>query len=357
MPAYNSEQFIETAINSIQQQTFKDWELLIIDDGSIDNTLNIAKQYAKLDSRIKISHQENKGQSAARNCLLASVSGEYIMFLDSDDWFYSEDVFQKCVDAMSKEIDLVVFNAKFFDENKEIKHLALCPPVYPETSTIIKVPENPYCASFSNVCFGCFKNRIIKENNINFQNGRLFEDWDFMIDYSTYCKNINYINEPFYIYRNNPHSSTKKMGERVFDIFYIYDIIQKKLSQRNLWNEYQKITFLKIMETTPRLFFNMKETITSDKIVNDYLQRTQKIFRTIPTKLFYSYIPWLQNKYFIMGVREITNFTMMLKKIKLCKHIVQVILYPVGILKLFGLKNFYKQLRLDLLKWVVRIIK
>ena len=93
LSAYNEEKFIEKAIESVVNQTLKDIEIIIINDGSTDNTLSIINGYANDDSRIKVIDQENIGLGASRNKGMKIATGEYVTFLDGDDWF-REDAFE-----------------------------------------------------------------------------------------------------------------------------------------------------------------------------------------------------------------------------------------------------------------------
>ena len=88
MPVYNGEKFIDDAINSVCAQTYDNWELIIVNDGSKDNTADVLKKY-EINSQIKIIHQENGGVSVARNTAISASKGEYIVFLDADDVWHT----------------------------------------------------------------------------------------------------------------------------------------------------------------------------------------------------------------------------------------------------------------------------
>jgi len=92
VPVYNAERYISRCVDSILKQTYSDWELLLVDDGSKDNSLAILNDYGKKDSRIRTFHQENAGAGAARNVGLENAIGDYIVFIDSDD-FVEPDFF------------------------------------------------------------------------------------------------------------------------------------------------------------------------------------------------------------------------------------------------------------------------
>lgn len=86
VPAYNSEMFIGKCIDSVLEQTYSNWELIAVDDGSRDKTFGILKKYAEVDSRIRVIHQENQGPGIARNTGIAEAKGNYVVFIDSDDY-------------------------------------------------------------------------------------------------------------------------------------------------------------------------------------------------------------------------------------------------------------------------------
>lgn len=125
MPVYNTESYIEQAINSIMQQTLHDIEIIVINDGSTDKSPIILKKLAEEDNRLQILSQKNQGQAAARNNGLKIASGEYIYFMDSDDLLIP-NALECCYDKCKKEnLDFVFFNAESFtDDNLEqIKYL------------------------------------------------------------------------------------------------------------------------------------------------------------------------------------------------------------------------------------------
>ena len=125
MPAYNDEKYIRYAIESIIKQTYSKWELIVIDDGSEDNTLVIAQKYCNLDKRIKVIHQKNSGTAAAaRNTALKYVRGDFVQILDSDDYI-SEDYLEKMYESIEKSVDentdIMMGIAKLVNEKGDIK--------------------------------------------------------------------------------------------------------------------------------------------------------------------------------------------------------------------------------------------
>ncbi|WP_144603312.1 glycosyltransferase family 2 protein [Algoriphagus algorifonticola] len=122
-PCYNQALYLEAAIDSVQAQTFQDWELIIVDDGSTDNTLEIAQKYAESDTRIKLIHQENKGLSAARNAGIRQATGEFLHFLDADDLIFPtayQVIYQKSREDL--KTSLWISSYTYFDQQDFHQH-------------------------------------------------------------------------------------------------------------------------------------------------------------------------------------------------------------------------------------------
>lgn len=111
IPCYNIAPYIEKCLESVIKQTYTDWEIVLVDDGSTDGTVDIIKKYATKDNRIRAFFQnENQGVAVARNLLLKEATGDYVIFLDGDDWWKSESVSEKIAAAsQGKSIDIIVF--------------------------------------------------------------------------------------------------------------------------------------------------------------------------------------------------------------------------------------------------------
>ena len=121
MPAYNAALYIRESIESVISQTYTDWELIVVDDGSTDDTLKIAHEFAKQDKRIKVYHQDNKGGCVARNLALKKASGEYIQYLDADDML-DEDKIKLQIESLTDDNSLVLGTCKHLTAQKEIQY-------------------------------------------------------------------------------------------------------------------------------------------------------------------------------------------------------------------------------------------
>lgn len=118
VPVYKAEPYLKKCIDSILNQTFKDFELILVDDGSPDRCGEICDEYALKDSRIKIIHKENGGQSSARNVGLDIAQGEYIGFVDSDDWI-EPDMYKKLFKVLKNDnVDMAICNINSIKDKK-----------------------------------------------------------------------------------------------------------------------------------------------------------------------------------------------------------------------------------------------
>lgn len=126
IPAYNAEKYIERCLKSVINQTYKTLEILVIDDGSSDGTGKICDEFAKRDSRLIIIHKENEGVSKARNDGLKVATGEYVLFVDSDDWLENDMCELMLKKAQNDNLDIVVCEYKnYYENSKEFECISL----------------------------------------------------------------------------------------------------------------------------------------------------------------------------------------------------------------------------------------
>lgn len=120
IPCYNTAPYLKKCLESIIRQTYQNWEIIAVNDGSTDNTLDILKDYSEKDNRIKVINQENKGVSAARNKAIEAAKGEYLIFIDSDDWYKDGHSLEQIVESLAHDdIDIIVFRYQCVKEKKE----------------------------------------------------------------------------------------------------------------------------------------------------------------------------------------------------------------------------------------------
>jgi glycosyltransferase involved in cell wall biosynthesis len=206
IPIYNSSHYISECLLSIQKQLFTDFEVICIDDGSIDNSLEICKSFAKKDSRFKVYTQENRGVSAARNKALDYCSGEYIVFVDSDD-VIDKSYLSRLYSFMKPNVDIVY--GQFCREKNElgIRKKGAIHEILPREEFVRKLINKKIY--FPTICSMLFKRSIITKNSINFDTNIYWgEDSLFYHEYIAKMNgNIASSDVAIYYYRHNESSA------------------------------------------------------------------------------------------------------------------------------------------------------
>ncbi len=211
IPVYNADKYIEKCIESIICQDRNKFEIIVVDDGSTDNTGIICDKYSNKYSNIKVFHTENKGVSRARNLGLSEAIGDYILFVDADDWVTSD-----YIDVISKEIegvDLLFFSNNRVIDEKIIKQSYGDAYVENRAETeelILNIKKQKY-EYFGFTWNKCFSRNIISKNNILFVNDlSVREDEVFTNTYCSYINSIKFIKKILYNYREQTTGLTCK---------------------------------------------------------------------------------------------------------------------------------------------------
>lgn len=204
IPVYNTEKYLGQCLESLVNQTYRDIEIIIINDGSTDNSGMLCRKYKNKDNRIKYFEIQNKGVAFARNFGIKKSSGQYIMFIDSDDFIEKNTL--EIIDKYLKDKDLIIYGYDRSYKNRKINQI--------ENSRDINL-LNLKEVIFSNDNIGgylwnkIFKSNIIKDNYIRFDEDICYcEDLMFVSQYIKYVKNIFYIKEIKYHYRMRKSSTT-----------------------------------------------------------------------------------------------------------------------------------------------------
>ena len=223
IPIFNVEKYINQCLNSLIKQTLNDIEFICIDDCSTDDSFKIIKEYEKKDNRVKVVQmQRNSGQGAARNRGLELAKGEYIGFVDPDDWI-EPDMYEKMYNqAKNLESDIVICEYKKYDENtkmySESKFVHKCNGCNKVEYFNLPVNENINRSIIDNILLvaPCYSwNRIylakfILSNNITFSDSKYYEDVMFILRSHLESDKISYMNHEFYNYRIHDSSSLRK---------------------------------------------------------------------------------------------------------------------------------------------------
>ena len=209
VPIYNAEAYLEKCLTSIQNQSFSDWECILIDDGSTDHSYSICESFEVKDKRFKFIHKYNSGVSDTRNLGLYLAKGEWIGFVDSDDWI-SPDRYELCLNtAITQDVQIVKCSIEQIRTNG--------------TTCVWSVPEGKYLIENriilstpdydnSSAANGLYKASLLKDNNIQFTDCKYGEDFLFNVEAFTFAGSLYSIDKPLYHYQRHTESlSTSKV--------------------------------------------------------------------------------------------------------------------------------------------------
>lgn len=228
IPVYNAEKHLDKCIQSVLAQTYTNWELLLIDDGSTDSSGVICDKYAEQDSRIKVFHKENGGVSSARNLGLDNAKGEWITFVDSDDW-----VDTKYLRLLLGNNDSDLMVCAFIAEGRMNWEDTLDDEKYSSRDEIRHfIDKNLIGASLSAPWCKFFKSEIIRTQHLKFDKKiHLGEDTLFVINYLSYTSSITTISQKLYHYNLIGGDGLSAKIERFDQYFYAMDALEAGLSR------------------------------------------------------------------------------------------------------------------------------
>lgn len=243
MPVYNPEErWLRQAIESLLNQTLRDIEVILVDDGSTDHSPQICDDYAGMDSRISVIHQDNRGQGCARNTGLKAAAGKYVLYVDADDWIERnacETLYRK---AEKDDLDVLFFGVTGFDEQKKESF------VYDDFS---KLPQSAFEKTlcwqddeiFNNlfrinhtVWSKLFRRDFLIQNNLFFRENLQFEDSEFFYRFVFKADKLGFIPDCLYCYRQNvPNSLMGGRDQRHFDVLTVMDFIKETLQDNGVF--------------------------------------------------------------------------------------------------------------------------
>lgn len=252
VPVYNAEKYLEKCVVSLQNQIVDSVEILLINDGSTDNSLDICNKLAANDKRIKVFTQKNSGQSKARNVGLDNACGEFITFVDSDDWVDS-DYYAKLIDAAERN-DADVACGSIIRERRHSRKFRInytsevCYTYSQEKIDAARVPD--MCYVWNKV----YKSSYLNDLKLRFIEGMFFEDVDFVTRAVYFSNKIVTVPGTFYHYWTNSkstvktmHKSDKKRLDSIISKKYVLDFFKKHnltSRPRNLIRQKNCIKFL-----------------------------------------------------------------------------------------------------------------
>lgn len=270
LPAYNAEKYITRCIESVLKQTYKNFEFIIIDDGSTDNTLKIARDFAKKDCRINVISQNNCGVSKTRNYGVQIAKGEFILFIDSDDYIDSNMIYHLLEKSIQTGSDVIQCGYKVFGDNETGKEICA------KESMFLKEEAVDFYLDNLELCVVPWNKLIRKDciKNIKFPENRRYEDEAIMYRLFFEAESIYNINEKFYHYYVNEEGF---MQSSEGDLSKTIDLMEAK-KDLYIYIKENVPTVKKKAETerVNNLFFSYLAAIKTKK--NDAIKQKQYMY-------------------------------------------------------------------------------
>ena len=275
VPIYNDDKYLHECLDSLINQTFEDIEIICVNDGSTDGSLDILKQYESEDSRIKVISQENKGVGAARNVGIKKASGEYIYFIDSDD--YLDETGLEEMYGMSKEmdLDLLIFKLIAFDDESGERNYN-----YSDMPFLLDIGKDVFSyTDFKKDLFKVdvtvytkfFRSELIKDKR--FLEGLIFEDNAFYFDYIFDAKRIHFHDKCMHYRRIRKNSLITSASHNHTNLIEVYEKIYQKFIDRGLYEEFREALFMRKVDSIHYRF-----TLINPKYKREYFNLMKSDF-------------------------------------------------------------------------------
>lgn len=234
IPVYNADKYLSVCIDSVINQTYTDWELILINDGSSDKSGDICNLYAQNNTNIKVFHQPNKGVSAARNLGIKSANGLFIVFMDSDDWI-DTDFLQKLIDAeIQTNSNWIISGYRSIYPGNRTKEYRNLNRSYNKSELGLLFAEVDHRGIFFTNCGKLYSKVIITNNNIQFdENVSLGEDIRFNFAYLPHISTATTIDYIGYNYRNTDnHSLIRRYQNNLYNLMIEVHTERCRLAQQ-----------------------------------------------------------------------------------------------------------------------------
>lgn len=296
IPVYNAEKYLNQCLESLCNQTLTDFEVICVNDGSKDSSLEILKNFASKDSRFIIINKKNEGQGIARNIAIEQAKGEYLLCLDSDDWLEKDGLKKAYNKITADKTDILFFDVYRYIDKEQKKYTLKYTEIYKNFKNQpfnMKSAGKTYLLTNS-LPFKLYNLNFIKENNILFSPHKFNEDVPFYIKAMLCAKQISCLSTPIYNYRvltKSASSNYKKYFECIPQVYDIcFDIIKDFETEKDILNSFlenRKISLIYFYEQTP-LLYKIKYHKMMQKIIRKHFlpysfdETLKEIYHTNP---------------------------------------------------------------------------
>lgn len=294
IPAYNMEKYIKKTLDSVKKQTFKDYEVIVIDDGSTDKTVEVAKKFD-----VKVIEHKHAGLSVVRNAAIKEAKGDYLVLLDSDDW-WDKDLLKKLDESSKNDADVIRFQIRTVNDENETVDYNEKP--FEGLSGVDAFKEITNFHYVDSACIYAIKRKFYEKEKFAFAKDRVHEDFGTVPLWIVKAKKVNCLDFLGYNYyrRSNSIMNTEDyewIKKKTDDFFFHYKYLIKEVNKTDLDASYfksfiansmiKKITYLKGKD-----YLKYKKELKKEKVFDNILTDTtarkiKKVLLNISPKLYH----------------------------------------------------------------------
>ena len=318
IPIYNVEKYLSECVESILAQTYSDFEMLLIDDGSPDNCPALCDDWARKDSRIKALHKPNGGLSDARNYGLNHAQGDYVVFVDSDDFWVEKDCLEQLMNVVDAhpECDFIGFNCSYYylDTKTYKKWVAYNESLSVPTDKNIVICSLVASGTFPmSACLKIIKRKSLSDMGLRFIKGTIAEDIPWFIDLLEGSKKCMFVNQYIYAYRQNVAGSITASGnpKSTSDLFAIVKNEVAKMKNRSIAKDakdalysFLAYEFCILLTASSRMSKEIRKELMNYKWLLDYTSNPKVRKAAFVNKLFGIKVTELVLKFYTDHLRK-----------------------------------------------------
>lgn len=308
IPVYNLEQYISKCLDSILKQSFKDFEIICVNDGSTDNSLAELQKYR--DERVIIIDKKNEGSGIARNSGLAIARGEYVFFVDGDDWL-EENSLQKMIDEADRlKTDILIFGGLSYYDNKgqnggysvnklPKKYLNKVFSAEDIKKDIFKFPSTPWSK--------LYRRDLLQKNNIKFQDIKVGQDQLPFFHSMITAERIALLPENLYCYRKNRRgSATTVKKKKNFSPIYVFYAVEELLQNNGKLTDYKDVFVKKYFSKATSWLGKFQ-----DDLKEEYFSEYLKLLSHIQTEygMYKHFKPSIKDGYWMLKLKNVVGGT------------------------------------------------
>ena len=307
IPVYNVEYYIAQCLESILNQSFKDLEIICVNDGSTDNSLSVLQDYKAKDDRIIIIDQKNEGSGVARNAGLSIAKGEYVYFVDGDDWLEDNALEKAVLKSDELNTDILIFGGLSYYEGKGKNggySANKLPKKYLDKVFSAKEIKKDIFKFPSTAWTKLYKRDFLVKNNIKFQDIKAGQDQLPFFHSMIKAERIALLPENLYCYRKNRKGAvTSVKKKKNFSPIYVFYGIEDMLKSENLLDDYKSIFVNKYFSKATSWLGKFQDDLKHDYYL-EYLKLLEHVKSEYPTGWWVKFNPKEKNGYWILKVKQ-----------------------------------------------------